>query len=82
MATNPITERKTYGFSDDPTFDVLLNQLASLAGEWRETKSIEPLRKYQAILKSLIEMGRGDELDFELTLPRDYMPLEYLKRCD
>lgn len=81
MATNKILiEVERYGFSDNPTFDTLLNKLAQLAGKWRTTKTDEVAEQYQTILRSLMMLGFREELPVELELPEELMPEEYLSQ--
>lgn len=79
MATEPALKTKGT-FSDDPTYDSLLWILADLAGEWRETKREEVVKRYHTVLKSLLDMGWNDTLDFELQLPPELMPAVYKER--
>lgn len=74
------TPRQRVGYSDDPTFDRIMDELGWLAGAWRETKDETYVTKYQVLLRALLEMGWDDELDFELLLPERFMPDEYLNR--
>jgi hypothetical protein len=81
MATNKILiEVERYGFSDNPTFDALLNKLAQLAGKWRTTKANQVAEQYQTILRSLVMLGFHDELPVELELPDELMPEDYLSQ--
>jgi hypothetical protein len=81
MASNKVLiEVERYGFSDNPTFDTLLNKLAQLAGKWRSNKQNEVATQYQTILRSLIMLGFHEELPVELELPDALMPEEYLNQ--
>ncbi|MCI0711418.1 MAG: hypothetical protein L0154_14790 [Chloroflexi bacterium] len=76
------TTRQLVGYSDDPTFDRIMDELGWLAGAWRETKEQAYVTKYQVLLRALLEMGWDDELDVELLLPDDLMPTEYFARYE
>jgi hypothetical protein len=81
MASNKVlVEVERFGFSDNPTFDTLLNKLAQLAGKWRTDKQAELVEQYQTILRSLIMLGFHEELPVELELPDELMPEEYLSQ--
>lgn len=71
-----------YGFSDDPTYDTLLNKLASLAGEWRQSKSDEIAEQYRTILQTLLMLGWHEPLDPDIELPDRLMPQVYLNQFE
>lgn len=71
-------EVETFGFSDDPAYDRLINKLAVLAGLWRRTKADETAQQYQTVLRSLLLLGFRDELPVDVELPDRLMPQEYL----
>ena len=75
-----ILNRQRLGYSEDPTFDRIMDELGWLAGAWRETKEENYVNKYQTLLRALLEMGWDDELDMELLLPKEKMPQEYYSR--
>jgi hypothetical protein len=72
--------RQLVGYSEDPTFDRIMDELGWLAGAWRETKEEKYVTRYQVLLRALLEMGWDDELDIELLLPDDKMPPIYTDR--
>lgn len=74
------TTRQLVGYSEDPAFDHIMDELAWLAGAWRETKGQSYVTKYTILLCTLLEIGWDDELDIELLLPNDLMPQEYFTR--
>lgn len=76
------TKRIKGALSDNPVYEELLYKLADLAGEWRETKQDKLVRRYQAILLCLYELGWDEELDVELELPDELMPPEYFQRYE
>lgn len=76
------TTRQLVGYSEDPTFDRIMDELGWLAEVWDETKEQSYLTKYQVLLRALLEMGWDDELDLELLLPDDLMPQEYFTRYE
>jgi hypothetical protein len=59
------------------TENELLGRLEYLAGWWRETKSDDVLRRYQAVLVTLLDMGYREWLDVDAELPKEFMPREY-----
>lgn len=79
MATTIIV-RQSLGFSDNPTFDALIAELANQANEWHKTQTADAIRKYHVVLKCLWELGWDEELDLELELPYEHMPAEYFAR--
>jgi hypothetical protein len=60
----------------------LLHALGELAGLWRETKSAEVVRRYQAVYVTLTELGYDEELDVESLLLDQHMPKEYFERIE
>jgi hypothetical protein len=74
--------RELVGYSEDPTLDHIMDELAWLAGAWGETKDQTYVTKYQVLVRALLEMGWNDELDIELLLPDDLMPQAYFARYD
>lgn len=76
------TTRQLVGYSEDPTFDRIMDELGWLAGAWRETKEQTYVTKYQVLLRALLEMGWDDELDIELLLPDELMPPAYFARYE
>lgn len=76
------TTRELVGYSDDPTFDRIMDELGWLAGAWRETKEQQYVERYRVLLRALLEMGWSDELDIELRLPKEHMPQEYFARYE
>lgn len=62
---------------DKITQKQLLDRLDYLAGLWRETKSDEVVRRYHAVLMTLLELGYREWLDIEAELPERLMPPEY-----
>ena len=75
-------ERLAGVFSDDAIYNELNYKLAELAGEWRETKNPDVVRRYHHVLLCLMELGWDDNLDVELELPDDLMPAEYFQRYE
>jgi len=59
-----------------------MHQLGQLAGAWRGTKDESYIKKYQVLLRALLEMGWDDELDIELLLLDEFMPEAYFARYD
>lgn len=66
-------------FSPNPIYDALGEKLTELRWEWSGTKDSKLVRRYQAILLTLIELGWDKKLDVELELPDELMPVEYFK---
>jgi len=78
MATTQFVEVMRYGYSDNPVYDSLINELAKLAGSWREYKTDELVNRYQTVLRTLIILGYDDELPIDVELPEELMPTEYI----
>jgi hypothetical protein len=81
MATEvkPI-ERVEGAFSSNPVYDELGHKLAELAAAWRTHKTPDLVQRYQNVLGVLLELGWKGNLDFELQLPREHMPQQYMDR--
>ncbi|MCI0712584.1 MAG: hypothetical protein L0154_20680 [Chloroflexi bacterium] len=81
MGSHKVVTRQVerFGFDDNPVFDKLMNELAYLAGYWRETKEDTLVERYQTILRALVFIGYAEELPLELELPDALMPAEYLE---
>ena len=78
-ANRVLVEVERFGFSDDPVYDVLINKLGMLAGEWRATKSDEVVQQYDTVLRTLLMLGWRDPLDVDVELPERLMPQAYLQ---
>lgn len=77
MVTTIIKEVETYGFSDNPVFDKIIDKLGYLAGLWRRHQTMEIAEQYQTVLRTLILLGYDDELPVDVELPEELMPTEY-----
>jgi hypothetical protein len=66
-------------FSPNPVYDALGEKLTELRWEWSKTKAPDLVRRYQAVLLTLIDLGWDKKLDVDLELPDELMPAEYFK---
>jgi len=82
MGTIAKTKRVAGAFSSNPVYDQLGQKLADLAAAWRGTKDPQLVRRYQAVLLTLLELGWKDDLYVELELPDELMPPEYFQRYE
>jgi hypothetical protein len=68
--------------SDAELLDNLETKLGSLAARWRGAGNAQEsallVRQYQAVLRTMIELGYHQWLDVESELPDEYMPADYL----
>lgn len=78
MVTTIIKEVETYGFSDNPVYDKIIDKLGYLAGLWRRHQTTEIAEQYQTVLRTLVLLGYDDELPVDVELPEELMPTEYI----